>query len=114
MDVANDSVYDGASAVGEAVLMAQRLTRRDRVVLAGSVHPAVARGGARRTSPRATWTSSPHRSSFDAGRRSTREQRVVDLLDERTACVVVQQPDVFGHVRDLNGLAEPSTRRARC
>jgi glycine dehydrogenase subunit 1 len=39
LDVANDSVYDGASAVGEAVLMAQRITRRDRVVLAGSVHP---------------------------------------------------------------------------
>src|SRR6266566_9410423 len=39
MDVANDSVYDGASAVGAAVLMAQRITRRDRVVLAGSVHP---------------------------------------------------------------------------
>src|SRR3984893_18561243 len=39
LDVANDSVYDGASAVGEAVLMAQRLTRRERVVLAGSLHP---------------------------------------------------------------------------
>src|SRR3984893_12530627 len=39
LEVANDSVYDGASAVGEAVLMAQRLTRRERVVLAGSVHP---------------------------------------------------------------------------
>src|ERR1700730_1465137 len=39
LDVANDSVYDGASAVGEAVLMAQRLTRRERVVLAGGLHP---------------------------------------------------------------------------
>src|ERR687886_1003821 len=39
MDVANASVYDGGSAVGEAVLMAQRLTRRDRVVLSGSVDP---------------------------------------------------------------------------
>src|SRR5919201_2311349 len=39
LDVANDSVYDGASAVGEAVLMAQRLTRRERVVLSGSLHP---------------------------------------------------------------------------
>ena len=39
MDVANSSVYDGASALAEAVLMAQRLTRRDRVVLSGGVHP---------------------------------------------------------------------------
>jgi glycine dehydrogenase subunit 1 len=35
-----------------------------------------------------------------------KEQRVLDLVDEHTACVVVQQPDVFGHVRDLNGLAD--------
>jgi len=35
-----------------------------------------------------------------------REQRASDLVDEHTACVVVQQPDVFGHVRDLNGLSE--------
>ena len=31
---------------------------------------------------------------------------MLDLVDEHTACVVVQQPDVFGHVRDLNGLAD--------
>jgi glycine dehydrogenase subunit 1 len=34
------------------------------------------------------------------------EERLVELLDEHTACVVVQQPDVFGHVRDLNGLSD--------
>src|SRR5918912_17915 len=39
LDVANDSVYDGASGVAEAVLMAQRVTHRDRVVMAGCIHP---------------------------------------------------------------------------
>src|SRR4051812_22167996 len=39
MDVANSSVYDGASASAEAVLMALRIARRNRVVLDGSVHP---------------------------------------------------------------------------
>ncbi|HLY66173.1 MAG TPA: hypothetical protein VKU60_11620, partial [Chloroflexota bacterium] len=34
------------------------------------------------------------------------ESRLLDLVDERTACVVVQQPDFFGHIRDLDGLAE--------
>jgi glycine dehydrogenase subunit 1 len=38
------------------------------------------------------------------GRDGVEEQRLVELVDEHTACVVVQQPDVFGHVRDLNGL----------
>jgi glycine dehydrogenase subunit 1 len=103
LEVANDSVYDGASAVGEAVLMAQRITRRDRVVLAGGVHPQwreVVRSylAARDVE---LLTSSV---SITAG--GLVEQRVSELLDDRTACVVVQQPDVFGHVRDLNGLAE--------
>ena len=102
LDVANASVYDGASAVGEAVLMAQRLTRRERVVLAGSVHPQwrqvvrsyiAARGVEIETS------------EISLGRDTLKEQRVLDLVDAHTACVVVQQPDFFGHVRDLNGLA---------
>ncbi len=102
LDVANASVYDGASAVGEAVLMAQRLTRRERVVLAGSVHPQwrqvvrsyiAARGVEIETS------------EISLGRDTLKEQRVLDLVDSHTACVVVQQPDFFGHVRDLNGLA---------
>jgi len=102
LDVANASVYDGASAVGEAVLMAQRLTRRERVVLAGSVHPqwrqvvrsyVAARGVEIETS------------EISLGRDTLKEQRVLDLVDAHTACVVVQQPDFFGHVRDLNGLA---------
>ena len=39
MDVANASVYDGASAVTEAALMALRITRRHRVLVANTVHP---------------------------------------------------------------------------
>jgi glycine dehydrogenase subunit 1 len=103
MEVANDSVYDGASAVGEAVLMAQRITRRERIVLPGSLHPHWREVVRTYVAPRevelATTTISLARGGID-------EQRAVDLLDERTACVVVQQPDAFGHVRDLNGLAD--------
>ena len=103
MGVANDSVYDGASAVGEAVLMAQRLTRRERVVLAGSVHPhwraTVETYVAAREVEIAT-------SRVTVDELGLREQRVLELVDDNTAAVVVQQPDVFGHVRDLNGLAQ--------
>jgi glycine dehydrogenase subunit 1 len=108
MDVANASVYDSASAVGEALLMAQRITQRERVVLAGSLNPhwqAVAR----------TYVSArdieiaSSRISVEDGQ--LRESRLVDLVDERTACVVVQQPDFFGHVRDLDGLAEAVRER---
>jgi glycine cleavage system P protein (glycine dehydrogenase) subunit 1 len=103
LDVANSSVYDGASGVGEAVLMAQRLTRRDRVVLSGGLLPQ--------------WREVVH--SYVAARGvdivtsgvglregTLREDSVGDLVDDETACVVIQQPDVFGHIRDLNGLAD--------
>jgi glycine dehydrogenase subunit 1 len=102
MDVANDSVYDGASAVGEAVLMAQRITRHDRVLLAGSVHPhwrEVVRSYVAARDVEILTTR------VDVGDSALDEERIAEYLDERTACVVVQQPDVFGHVRDLNGLA---------
>src|SRR3954462_5332925 len=39
MEVANASMYDGSTAMAEAYLMAQRITRRDRIVVAESVHP---------------------------------------------------------------------------
>jgi glycine dehydrogenase subunit 1 len=103
MGVANDSVYDGASAVGEAVLMAQRLTRRERVVLAGSVHPHWREVVQTYVAAREVDIATSRISIEDGG---LREQRVLELVDHNTAAVVVQQPDVFGHVRDLNGLAE--------
>jgi glycine dehydrogenase subunit 1 len=102
LGVANDSVYDGASAVGEAVLMAQRLSRRDRVVLSGSLHPQWRDVVRTYLAPRDVDIVSSGLEVED----QIREQRVLDLVDEHTACVVVQQPDVFGHVRDLNGLAD--------
>ncbi len=103
MDAANASVYDGASAVGEALLMAQRITQRKRALFAGSLNPhweAVAR----------TYVSArdadivSSRISVENGQ--LRESRLLDLVDDHTACVVVQQPDFFGHIRDLNGLAD--------
>jgi glycine dehydrogenase subunit 1 len=104
LDVANDSVYDGASAVAEAVLMAQRLTRRERVVLSGSLHPQWRDVVKAYVAPREVELVSSQVSLGQEGLLT--EQRVLDLVDEHTACVVVQQPDVFGHVRDLNGLAD--------
>src|SRR5437879_4038694 len=88
MDVANSSVYDGASAVGEAMLMAQRITQRDRAVFAASLNPhwqAVARTY---VSAREVDIVSSQLSLAD-GRLV--ESRWMDLVDDDTACVVVQQ-----------------------
>jgi glycine dehydrogenase subunit 1 len=103
LEVANDSVYDGASAVGEAVLMAQRITRRDRVVIAGSVHPQWRGVVHSYVAARHVEVLTPRVEVSAAG---LFERRVGDLVDAETACVVIQQPDVFGHIHDLTGLAD--------
>ena len=108
LGVANDSVYDGASAVGEAVLMAQRLTRRERVVLAAGVNPQWRDVVRTYVAAREVEVVTGHVTVDAAG---LHEQRVVELVDDNTAAVVVQQPDVFGHVRDLNGLADAVHQR---
>jgi glycine dehydrogenase subunit 1 len=103
LEVANDSVYDGASAVGEAVLMAQRITRRERVVLAGSVHPQwqeVVRGYV--SGRDVELVTGEVRLDSDG----LFERNPLELVDDRTACIVVQQPDAFGRIHDLSGMAD--------
>lgn len=98
MDVANASLYDGANACGEAVMMAMRATRRTRAVLSGGLHPhyrAVAETVTRHLDCAIeALPPDPVAPEDLAGR-----------IDRMTACVVVQTPDLFGSLHDLTGLA---------
>ena len=105
MDVANSSVYDGASAAAEAVLMALRISRRARVVLAGSVHPEYRAVIASYLDGRGVELVTTDVELRDG---LLRERPPAELIDERTACCLVQQPDFFGNVGDLTDVA------ARC
>ncbi len=99
MDVANASMYDGATAAEEAVLMAKRLTRRARVVLSGGLHPHyrdVIETYGRFLGMTATVLPPTYAGS----------EMAESAIDAETACVVVQNPDVFGGIRDLSPLAE--------
>jgi glycine dehydrogenase subunit 1 len=98
MDVANASMYDGASACAEAVLMAGRITRRNKSVLSGGLHPHYA--AAIRTHVRFT--------AHDVVQAVPDPKGIEDLaaqIDDATACVVVQSPAFFGGLHDLRGLA---------
>jgi glycine dehydrogenase subunit 1 len=99
MEVANASMYDGSTAAAEAVLMAHRLTKRRKAVLAGNLHPHY-RGVIETVSAMAgdQVTALPP--------RPTGGDDVAAALDQETSCVVVQTPDVFGHVHDLAPLAD--------
>jgi glycine dehydrogenase subunit 1 len=103
MEVANASMYDGATACAEAAMMANRLTRRPTAILAGDLHPhyretveTYARFGGFRTVAR---DPDP-----------AREDDLASLIDGETSCVVVQNPGCFGHVRDHAALAEACHR----
>ena len=97
MDVANASMYDGATACAEAVMMANRVTRRKKAVLSGGLHPHY----------RDTTTTDARFIGFETVVMPPAPNGGEDLLaevDGDTSCVVVQNPDVFGHVRDYTEL----------
>jgi len=98
MDVANASMYDGATACAEAVLMARRITRRDKAVLSGGLHPHY----------RAVTETQTRYLDLDivsASPDMTGNEDLAAMIDDDTACVVVQNPGFFGHLRDFPALA---------
>jgi glycine dehydrogenase subunit 1 len=99
MDVANASMYDGSTGTGEAVLMAHRVTKRRKAVLSGGLHPHYA-DVVRTLSEMASddvVTMNPDVSGTED---------ILSQIDDKTSCVVVQTPDVFGNVRDLKAIAD--------
>ena len=106
MDAANASMYEGASALAEAVIMSLVVTGRRKVVLARTVHPQyrdVARTYGEGRDVRFEEIGPPLEGAFD-GRLTVEAARAA--LDEETAALVVQQPNFLGSVEELRGLAE--------
>ena len=102
MEVANASMYDGSTAMAEAFLMAQRVTRRDKVVIAQTVHPEYLEVAKTYTQHGDLTIETVH---FDQkqGRILTDE---LSKLDDKTAALVVQSPNFFGCIEDLQALAD--------
>jgi len=100
MEVANASMYDGSTAMAEAYLMAQRVTRRNKIVVATSVHPEY-REVAR------TYTQHGDAEIVEVA-FDEKSGRIADLssLDDKTAALVVQSPNFFGCIEDLQALAD--------
>ena len=98
MEVANASLYDGSTGTAEAVLMAQRVTKRSKAILSGGLHPHYAE------------TVDTVAGLFGEMKRAPvtpgKAEDIIALIDDQTACVVVQSPDVFGLIRDLKPIAD--------
>ena len=99
LEVANASMYDGSTACAEAVMMAQRVTRREKAILSGGLHPHYA----------ATTQTIAHAEGMDIVRLPAAidaEATVLEAIDAETACLVVQTPNVFGTATDATKIAE--------
>ena len=102
MEVANASMYDGSTALAEAVLMAQRVTRKDKVIIAQTVHPEYLEVTKTYTQHGDLKIETLH---FDneSGRISADD---LSNLDDKCAALVIQSPNFFGCIEDVKALAD--------
>ncbi len=99
MPVANASLYDGSTAAAEGVLMASRITKRNKAVLSGGLHPHY----------RETIETLAHAVGIETEASVLQvdgEAEVLQHIDADTACVVVQTPNLFGTATDLTEIAK--------
>ena len=100
--VANASMYDGSTACWEAISMAGRVTRRNRAVLSGGLHPhyvEVARTMAK-------FTGDTIADALPTVQGTPDNDALIARIDDQTSCVVVQYPDILGRIPDLAAIAE--------
>ncbi|MFN7829244.1 MAG: aminomethyl-transferring glycine dehydrogenase subunit GcvPA [Acidobacteriota bacterium] len=106
MDVSNASLYDGSTATAEAVLMAERVTNRTKVALAGNIHPEYIEvvdtyirnaGISKVTLPFNEETG-------------TLRLDALNGLSEEIGAVIVQSPNFFGGIEELQRIAEATHR----
>ena len=107
MDLANASMYDGSTGAAEAVMMAVRITGKSSAVIARSLHPEYREVMA----TYATHQGIPLKTvAFtDSGRVDLKE--LEKSITDDTACVLIQSPNFFGTVEDVEAIAEIAHRR---
>ena len=98
MEVANASMYDGSTGTGEAVLMAHRVTKRNKAVLSGGLHPHYA-------DVVRTLSEMANDEVVTLAPDVAATEDILAQIDDQTSCVVVQSPDFFGNLRDLKPIA---------
>ena len=104
MEVANASMYDGSTATAEAILMAHRVTRRRKALVSGGLHPHYAE-----TARTLSDMAEDEIVLLPPDPLATED--LIGLIDESLSCLVVQNPDFFGNLRDLRPLAEACRAR---
>ena len=107
MDIANASMYDGASALAEAVIMAQRITNKQEILISRTVHPEYRQ--VVETYTRANQIELVE-IPFSANGKTDLDS-ILNRLSDQTAAVVLQSPNYFGVVEEYAGLKKQLTDR---
>ena len=92
MEVANSVMYDGSTSLAEAALMAVRVTKRNRISILESVSPFQKR-------VIDTYLEAP-------GIEIDSVQNSIESIPEETAALIVQQPNFYGYIEDLDRLSK--------
>jgi len=108
MDVANASMYDGSTSVPEAALMAARVTGRNRVLVARTVHPEY-REVLRTYARHGRLSIEEFGYSTDSGTLNLEDLEA--RMDDETAAVIIQSPNFFGIVEDAKTAAAIAHKR---
>jgi glycine dehydrogenase subunit 1 len=102
MEIANASMYDGSTGAAEAMMMAVRITGRDRAVVARTVHPEY----------REVLATYAQHQKIPISEVGYAQNGRVDLtaldaaITSETACVSIQSPNFFGTIEDVEAIAE--------
>ena len=101
LQVANASMYDGASAMAEAAVLAAKTLNRTKIIIIRSVHPEY-----RQVVKTYAWSNGYEVVEIPYGLSGQLDQRALTgALDKRTAAVLVQTPNFFGVVEDIAAMA---------
>ncbi|WJY18755.1 aminomethyl-transferring glycine dehydrogenase subunit GcvPA [Alteriqipengyuania flavescens] len=101
-DIANASLYDGSTACWEAIAMAGRITRRKKAVLSGALHPHYVAT----IKTMAKFTGDEIADAQPTVAPEPDEAGLIGRIDDATAAVVVQYPDILGRIGNLQTIAE--------
>ncbi len=106
MDVVVPSIYDGASATAEAVLMAMRLTKKNKVIVSSLLHPHYLETVKTYTEPHGTEIIIiPYNEGL------TDSEYFKNKITEDTAAFVIQSPNFLGGIEDITKFAEYAHRK---
>ena len=102
MDLANASMYDGSTALAEAVLMAERVTRRSKAIASAAVHPQYLE-----VVKTYVQHAGIHLELADFDQKAGQSAAALAAaVDDETAALVVQSPNFFGCIEDVAALAD--------